>query len=139
MNKKELVGWTIMPAYEAEQIQEGVNTFLVLSNGFRYKGIAGKKGYQVLHYQRYGIRLPKMKFVEDKKYTTLSTSSLWRLRKDKKAAAELHWRLAFPPICLGISLVGCASKSLKAKVFRNEALVLSYHQLYFLFTSLTNR
>jgi len=68
--------------------------FLVLNNGYRYRGEPGKQDYQIIEYEEYGQLIEKE--VADKrlqKRSAISTADL--IRDDSlRSVAELHWRIA---------------------------------------------
>lgn len=79
------------------------NEFLVLTDGSRYLGKAGRKDYQIIQFEEYGMRLDQKKnlrLVEK----TLPTNFLWRHLDQKKFLAEFNWRIALPIATLVLML-----------------------------------
>ena len=95
VRKKEL--WNIISAAEACEHKRFNNNFVFLKNGFRYIGIPGDLKFDVIKFDRYGIRLESPKIGIAEKVQAMSTTELWRLSKiNLKAAAEFQWRLMIP-------------------------------------------
>lgn len=81
--------------------------FLVLTDGYRYNGLPGRRDYQIINFSEYGVRLarstPGFKFDEN----VLPTNKLWQERTNLIYAGELHWRmsLALAPFILSFLAV----------------------------------
>jgi len=91
--------WDVTVADSAiESTYPGVpGDFLVFQHGHRYIGSPGMQDYQTLQFDQYGVRLDKKKSSLNDQVKYLSTSTLWKLQNsNRKAAAELQWRMAMP-------------------------------------------
>ncbi len=93
--------WRILSADKAYQMEsnEYHGSFIVAENGMEYSGVPGQRNFRVVHFEKYGARIPSMMdTVKTKlKYDTLSTSQLLKEAfENKKAMAELQWRISIP-------------------------------------------
>ncbi|MFA6409635.1 MAG: LPS export ABC transporter permease LptF [Gammaproteobacteria bacterium] len=100
--------WGVMFAKSGYQKTDtNGSKFLVLTDGYRYNGLPGKRDYQIISFAEYGVRLarstPGFKFDEN----VLSTKTLWKERANPVYAGELHWRasLALAPFILSFLAV----------------------------------
>jgi len=70
--------------------------FLILHNGKRFDGIAGKANYKVVTFDTYGVRLQEQKADNrGRKIEYLRTQELWN-SKEPDARAVLQWRISLP-------------------------------------------
>ncbi len=88
-----------------QEIQEDGSRYLILQDGYRYDGTPGEADYRVIHYDTYGVLLPKP-IVEVKvgERETMTTSELLR-NHHPRMQSELHWRLSFPILVLIVTLI----------------------------------
>lgn len=96
----------VMVAREGSQsVAENGDRFLILDNGRRYEGFAGKADYRIMQFQRYIVRVepyevklgaPSMK--------ATPTLELLRARNPEKTA-ELQWRMSLPASALLLVLL----------------------------------
>ncbi len=98
--------WDITVAKIAqEKTLDNNDRFLLFKNGYRYLGSPGTPDYQVIQYQEYGVLITKEIQTRSGWPSNASTNKLWRQRKNPKAAAELHWRMAMPVSVLVLALL----------------------------------
>ena len=90
--------WDVTVAKSAiESNYPGVQgKFLVFQQGDRYIGAPGMKDFRTLQFDRYGIRLDNKQTEINDQVKYLSTAKLWKQTSNRKAAAELQWRIAMP-------------------------------------------
>lgn len=68
--------------------------FFVFKDGYRYKGTAGDKDYQVMQFGEYWSRLPVPKVSLEGRYAAMPTHEvLASYSVDSRAAAEFQWRV----------------------------------------------
>jgi len=100
--------WQVMSAESAKQVTEpssGEN-FIEFQRGYRYIGTPGRPDYQVIGFQRYGMRVPESVAAMRRLEEFLPTTELWRERRENHlAAAELQWRLSMPLSVLILALI----------------------------------
>lgn len=78
---------------------------LLLENGRRYEGVAGQYDFKITTFSRHQILLEKGgKVKASERYRALSTITLWE-RGDKKAVAELQWRVSSIAMTVILSLL----------------------------------
>jgi len=114
--------------------------YLVLTDGYRYEGIPGKKDFKITKYSEYGIKLGQKygSNVSSSGEDTRLTSWLWKNRHDSLAAAELMWRISLPINAFILALLGVALSKIKpkhgryAKVVPAACCYIVYAQLIFL-------
>lgn len=83
-------------AYEEKNSKTG-DMFLVFNKGYRSIGTPGQNDYQIVRYDKYGLRITHAKPSAGSDVKYMSTSHLRHMPAgDKDAAAELQWRLAMP-------------------------------------------
>lgn len=117
--------------------QEG--RFLIFENGYRYEGSPAKKDYQVLGFDRYGIRLTTGVMPHFNAVQYYSVAKLWSLiDTDKSAVAELQWRLAMPISTIIFALIAVPLCEIKPRygkmtqLFPAMLIFLTYADLMFL-------
>lgn len=88
-----------------QEIQEDGSRYLILHNGYRYDGTPGEADYRVIHYDTYGVLLPKPSVeVAVGERETMTTNELLG-NNDPKIQSELQWRLSFPILVLIVTLI----------------------------------
>ena len=88
-----------------QQIQEDGSRYLVLHDGYRYDGTPGEADYRVIHYDTYGVLLPKPSVeVKVGERETMPTSELIG-HSDPRMQSELQWRLSIPILVLIVTLI----------------------------------
>lgn len=90
------------------------DSFLVLTNGYRYAGIPGTNNYRIVKYDEYGIRVQQESAWQQDESNT-STLALWQARTQRLAATELQWRIALPLSALILTLLGTPLSRIKPK------------------------
>jgi lipopolysaccharide export system permease protein len=115
------------------------NTFLVLSNGYRYIGTPGKNNYQIAQFAEYGIRFPDKPISIVKQEEVMSLKELWHEPKTNLlAAAELQWRLSMPISAFILALFAVPLSQVKPRQGRFAQLLpaiiiyIAYINLLFL-------
>ncbi|MBY0378730.1 MAG: LPS export ABC transporter permease LptF [Gammaproteobacteria bacterium] len=92
--------WRVLSAEKAYQVQSKAlqGSFVVAENGTEYNGIPGQRDFRVIHFKKYGARIPDTENIKTKvNYSSLSFGDLWGLAfNNKKAMAELQWRISMP-------------------------------------------
>lgn len=93
--------WEVVSAQSAhlEDLGKNEGQFLMLHNGLRYQGVPGEKNYQLIQYEKYGVRAQIPSFLGGAKLKerALPSDVLWQQRHtNPAAAAELQWRVAMP-------------------------------------------
>ncbi|NLJ12654.1 LPS export ABC transporter permease LptF [Denitrificimonas caeni] len=99
-------GITVLVAQSGRQeIQEDGSRYLVLHDGYRYDGTPGDADYRVIHYDTYGVLLPKPEIeVKMGERETMRTAEL--LGSDQpRMQSELQWRLSIPLLVLIVTLI----------------------------------
>ncbi len=97
---------TVLVAQSGRQeIQADGSRYLILQDGYRYDGTPGEADYRVIHYDTYGVLLPKP-VVEVKmgERETMATSELIG-HSELRMQTELQWRLSFPILVLIVTLI----------------------------------
>ncbi len=93
-NRWDLV--TADHAYEERNPKSG-DMFLVFDKGYRSIGTPGHNDYQMMRYDKYGLRLTHAKPAGGSDVKYMTTSQLRHIADgNRDAAAELQWRLAMP-------------------------------------------
>ena len=99
-------GITVLVAKTGRQeIQEDGSRYLILHDGYRYDGTPGEADYRVIHYDTYGVLLPKPSVdirVGDRE--TMSTGELMASTQPRMRS-ELQWRLSFPILVLIVTFI----------------------------------
>lgn len=115
------------------------DSFLVLTNGYRYSGIPGKKNFQIIKYDEYGIRLQQETTNDaSRDESNQATTLLWQHNDKNPAAAELQWRISLPISVLVLAILGAAISPVKPRRGRFAQLApaillyIIYAQLLFL-------
>jgi lipopolysaccharide export system permease protein len=88
-----------------QDIQADGSRYLVLENGRRYDGTPGQADYRKIHYETYGVLLPKPQIAEDiGEMGAVPTRNLWGSDKARDRV-ELHWRLSLPLLIMVVTLL----------------------------------
>lgn len=77
-------------------VEDSPGQYLVLENGYRYQGVAGKSEFSVAGFTHYGIRLPEVASDSLSISRTSLPTSVLMASDDPKLKAELQERLAAP-------------------------------------------
>lgn len=99
--------WDLVSADEAYDMNSKENGhFILFKNGVRYVGAPGQLKFDIVKFDEYGIRLymPPEDFAA--RVEALPTHKLWlRAQTDRKADAELQWRIALPLSVIAFALL----------------------------------
>lgn len=90
------------------------DSFLVLTNGYRYSGTPGTNNYRIAKYDEYGVRI-QQETVWQQDESNTSTWELWQARAQRLAATELQWRIALPLSAFILTLLGTPLSCVKPK------------------------
>lgn len=104
--KEKDEGITVLVAKTGRQeIQEDGSRYLILNDGYRYDGTPGEADYRVIHYDTYGVLLPKPSVeVKVGERETMSTQQLLD-SPQARMKSELQWRLSSPLLVLIVTLI----------------------------------
>jgi len=99
-------GITVLVAKTGRQeIYEDGSRYLILHDGYRYDGTPGDADYRVIHYDTYGVLLPKPSVeVSMGERETMRTQELLG-STEPKVQSELQWRLSMPILVLVVTLI----------------------------------
>ncbi|NLY12028.1 MAG: LPS export ABC transporter permease LptF [Gammaproteobacteria bacterium] len=99
-------GITVLVAKTGRQeIYEDGSRYLILHDGYRYDGTPGDADYRVIHYDTYGVLLPKPSVeVNVGERETMRTQELLG-STEPKIQSELQWRLSMPILVLVVTLI----------------------------------
>jgi lipopolysaccharide export system permease protein len=98
-DKNVATTWGVMVAQSAKQVRDpkSHDDFVEFQKGYRYQGNPGEHVFQLVGFDRYGVRLPSPKIAIKREESYLSLTELWQERNtNRSAAAELQWRMAMP-------------------------------------------
>ncbi|MDH4555217.1 LPS export ABC transporter permease LptF [Pseudomonas sp. BN417] len=88
-----------------QHIQPDGSRYLILQNGYRYDGNPGKADYRIIHYETYGVLLPKPEISSEiGEREAVPTSELIG-STDPRYQAELQWRLSIPLLVFIVTLL----------------------------------
>lgn len=88
-----------------QEIRPDGNRYLILGNGYRYDGSPGQADYRAIHYETYGVLLPKPDVSEEvTDRDAMPTSSLLG-SDDIRSRTELQWRLSLPLLVFIVTLM----------------------------------
>lgn len=98
ITKNHEESWDLVLADKAgEMVTKSDGQFILFRNGYRYIGIPGDLQYHITKFDVYGIRLNSPTSDISGRIEAMPTEKLWHLRRtNKRAAAELQWRVAMP-------------------------------------------
>ncbi len=92
--------WRVLSAAKAYQTKnaEIKGDFIMAENGTEYSGIPGQGNFRVIHFKKYGVRVPDADSISPKKeFDSLPLSTLWdEAKTNLEAMAELQWRISLP-------------------------------------------
>ena len=88
-----------------QEVRPDGNRYLILDNGYRYDGSPGQADYRAIHYENYGVLLPKPDVSEEvTDRDAMPTSSLLG-SDDIRSKTELQWRLSLPLLVFIVTLM----------------------------------
>ena len=114
--------------------------FLVLLNGTRYEGIPGQRGFRILDFERYAMRIETVEAKHGEALPqALSTPHLLQNRSNWNIA-ELEWRLGLPLSALILTLLAIPLSFVNPRAGRSLNLVMALviYMLYNNMISVTN-
>lgn len=108
--------WNVIMANAAEERDNADGRYIVFKEGKRYTGTPGKRDYQVVDFNEYGVRLDVPVFTPPAKADSMSMAELWRMRhQDREYAAELQWRISLPLSVLVLGLIALPLSQVKPR------------------------
>lgn len=108
VNKDNKLKWDVLWADKAytEYDKDIGEDYLILENGKKYLGYPGSAEFEVASFRTYKSRIPSPEVVVKNDIRTVPFTSLLPYNnKDKKKAAELHWRISIPLMLIPLTLV----------------------------------
>lgn len=88
-----------------QEIRPDGNRYLILDNGYRYDGNPGQADYRAIHYQEYGVLLPKPEVSEEVTDRDAMPTASLMASEDIRLRAELQWRLSLPLLVFVVTLM----------------------------------
>jgi lipopolysaccharide export system permease protein len=88
-----------------QEIRPDGNRYLILDNGYRYDGNPGQADYRAIHYQEYGVLLPKPEVSEEVTDRDAMPTASLMASEDIRLRAELQWRLSLPLLVFIVTLM----------------------------------
>lgn len=98
---------------------------ITLSDGWRYVGTPGRADFEVMHFERFGMRVqppPALDYVSSKR--KLATTSSLIASGDQEDWAELHWRISAPITVLVLALLAVPLAHTRPRSGRYGKIVL---------------
>ena len=136
-----IVKWDVLTSAHASEIYRPDQRarFLVFENGYRTIGIPGENDYQIIKYDKYGVRLGYKPLSNNEfDVKSLSTYKLLPLIfKQPDAAAEFHWRIAVPISAIILAIIALSLSYTNprlgrfAKFFPAIIIYIAYGNLLF--------
>lgn len=118
-------GVVIVAERGVQQIDEDTRErLLVLQDGYRYEGEAGRADYRITAFREHGVRISPPEIMTRRKSSAKPLRELLgsRLRAD---GVELHWRLSAPVTALLLALVAVPLAHARPREGRYGRLVLA--------------
>lgn len=117
---KSIINSSLVYASEGQVIEEDSGSQrLVLTDGIRYQKDENNNEFREVAFSKYYIQIQEQK-VEHKrrKLSAISTQNLFTEKDDKlqtEYSAEIQWRIAFPLVCLIITLIAVPLSSVNPR------------------------
>ncbi|MCL5260142.1 MAG: LPS export ABC transporter permease LptF [Gammaproteobacteria bacterium] len=92
--------------------------YLVLTNGYQYTGVPGKRDYQIIKYDEYGVNAEQAAEAWQPDKSGTPTIALWQKRADPIMGTELEWRIALPLSAFILALIGAPLSRIKPRYGR---------------------
>lgn len=130
--------WEIVSADSGYQWldPETHDRFIVLQNGYRYSGVPGQRDYQVIKYDKYGVRIERNAIPMENRIETLATTDLFKkLTNNPSAQAELQWRISLPLSIFILAFLALPLSYVKPRQGRYAQLVPAFI-LYLIYADL---
>lgn len=115
--------------------RETGNRYLLLSNGYRYKGAPGGAQFEIVHFKEYGILLKEKPVIPSKRRRNAIPSKQLLGTSSDGDIAELQWRISVPlsAFILGILAVPLARTTPRqgryGRLFAGILLYIIYNNL----------
>lgn len=86
--------------------EETGDTYLVLTDGFRYQGLPGQQDFLIQEYKKNAIRIVEPSIVEKRRRSRSAETSDLLESRNNSDQAELQWRLSMPITTLLLAMLG---------------------------------
>ncbi len=104
---------------------ESGNQYMVMQNGYRYEGSAGKPDFKIIKFAKHAVIIKKKKLVQGvQDIEAMSTADLWA-STNKREAAELQWRISMPLSVLLLALMALPISRLSPREGRYARLFVA--------------
>ena len=114
--------------------RDGMTHTITLFDGERYEGVPGSPRFLIMHFPEamIPVEVPKLSDA----VTALEASPTLALAEstDRKARAEMHWRIALPVMCIVLTLLAVPLSRLRPREGR-YARLLQTILIYFVYTT----
>lgn len=102
--------WTVVSAAqgfeESYHTETGKQNYIASTDGYRYDGAPGENAYKIIHFKKYGVRIPTTTInTTHQQQESIPTTELFHDYQDAAKAAELQWRLSMPISALILTLL----------------------------------
>lgn len=119
--------WNVVIAHHGELVEHGASQYLAIQNGHRYSGIAGQANIDQGSFGSYQVLLGGVPLTDvSNQMDALPSQSLlmlWLGKQDRRAAAELQWRLSLPITTLLLGLLALPLGQLPPRQSRYARLI----------------
>ena len=82
------------------------DTYLVLTDGFRYQGLPGKQDFLIQEYKKNAIRIVEPGEIQKSRRNRSVETSVLMERGKPRDQAELQWRISMPITTLLLAMLG---------------------------------
>jgi len=132
-DQQSIINTSLVYAAKGQIIEEDTGSQrLVLSDGIRYQNDINNNEFREVAFSKYYIQIQDQKIEHKRrKLRAIPTTELF-LDKSANYRAEIHWRLAFPLVCLIVTFIAVPLSVVNprqgkfAKMFPSLILFLSY-------------
>lgn len=115
------------------EIMENGDRFLVLDQGQRYDVVPGKLETQLVHFERYGVRLERSDEGDAAAAARAEAENIIKARPlslllsdgTDRAAGELLWRLSMPLVLLNLALIALPLGAVNPRLGRSGDLLMA--------------
>ncbi|MCP4473905.1 MAG: LPS export ABC transporter permease LptF [Gammaproteobacteria bacterium] len=97
--------WAVLFAKGGYQAKRDGQSYIVLTDGYRYQGRPGQHRFASVRYNSYGLKMAAKKVNKGEDLDALPTEKLWPRRRDPDVASALQWRLSSPLSTLVLALL----------------------------------
>jgi lipopolysaccharide export system permease protein len=98
--------------------------FIVLENGYRYEGEAGRADFRISEFERHAMRIEAREAVRAPSTKNLQTPELLRLGEPRHMA-ELSWRIGLPVSALLLALLAIPLSFVNPRAGRSVNLIIA--------------